>query len=155
MIAKKIDDHAWVGCDFLVTPIIMARKVVTHSSLQQEARNNMDYQLHLIRISGTLLYLSLLHSAAAQYAVTPPYTVSNYVLRYLYTGAHTQTHAYIHMHMHIPFPPPSTMSHLDNTDHLQTTHGLSKLKFFCGESIPCMIAVLSHYFADVLVSSYI
>ena len=81
------------------------------------------------------------------------YTASNNVLRYLHTGAHTQTHA--HMHTHTPISTPSTMSHLDNADLLQTTHRLGKLKFFSGESIPCMLAVLGHYFTDLLVSSYV
>ena len=67
MTAKKIDDHDWVGCDFWEWLILMAHKIVIHSSLQQEARSNMDYQVHLISISGTLLYLSytctVLHNA--------------------------------------------------------------------------------------------
>ena len=65
MSVKKIDDR---GCiivsDSWETRNIM---VVIHFSLQQEARSNMDYQLRLISISGTLLYLShtctVLHNA--------------------------------------------------------------------------------------------
>ena len=45
--------------------------------------------------------------SATQCVVTPPYTASNYLLRYLHTGTHTQTHAQIHTHMHTPIPTPN------------------------------------------------
>ena len=75
------------------------------------------------------------------------------------THTHTHTHMYMitythtHAHMYMPFTTKSAMSHLDNTDHLQTTHCLGKLKLFCTEYILRILAVLSHHFIDLLVSS--
>ena len=60
----------------------------------------------------------------------------------LYTHAHTRTP--IH---------PFTISHLDNTDQLQTTHRLGKLQFSCSEFLPCSLLVCSNHLPDCLVSS--
>ena len=104
------------------------------------------------------LIVPLLHMySATQCVVTPPYTASNNVLykisahrcTYSDTCIHTNAHAHTYPH------PSSTMSHLHNTDLLQTTHRLGKLKVFFAESIPCMLVVLIHQCTDLLVSSYV
>ena len=159
MTAKEINDHAWVGCDFWEWLILMAHKVVIRSSLQQEARSNMDYQL--LELSSayqvrTYLIVPLLHSATqctVHHLTLHPIMYYN-ISAHRRTHPDTHTHLYTRAHMHTPIPTPSTMSHLDSTDQLQTTHRLGKLKFFSAESIPCMLAILSHHFIDLLVSSY-
>ena len=75
---------------------------------------------------------------------------------HMYTNTHTHMlmYTHTHMHMYVPLTTLSAMSHLDNTDHLQTTHCLGKLKFFCAKYFLRMLTVLSHHVINLLVSSY-
>ncbi len=77
-----------------------------------------------------------------------------YICAQTHTRAHMYTYTHTHTHMYTPITTQSTIPHLDNTDHLQKTHCLGKLKFFFAEYILCMLAVLSHHFINLLFCSY-